>query len=341
METIKNLKIYKKFEELKNKHPKLVKYGGIAALVGTGIVVIALGVNIIAGPGKPEPPTVDDNEPQIEENQEMPAEPEVLATLTPAPNYGNNNIEVDQGTCVRLEPLKNAAYVEKITGNTYAEKILEDGDYVLIRHRNSSDTYFRYGYVPKENVRNLPNNKTSGVFPSSGYVYFTKNARIRNEANLKHDARNILTNAKQGSYGRIIGVIPGAEWENEHWIIVTYNGYIGLCLNTDVQYIDEYAMQEIMNREEHFVRITGTGVRFRTTPNLNANNVHATLNNGDTLTLIDEDAEWYHVFYGNKEGYISKQVNCIERVTRKATINGLDQLHFPTANEYTEENKTR
>ena len=313
------IKVYEDFKKFEKKHPILVKTGVVAATV---VLIVAL----TSTPVVPK-----------EENITIPTATSAPAKV-PAPpvqqvpeeDYYGYDLKVKVGTKVRLEPSQNGAYIETITNNEYANLIAIDGDYALISHQNSNDTYSRIGYVPLESTT-IPFKERfhSRVDSCLEYVYFTEdNVRIRNDMNADHSARNILVNAKRGDFARVIGVVPNPEWSDEKWYLVAYKGYIGYMKNENGNFISAEQMQEIIEQENQFIRITGVGINFRREAVKNQNNVITHLNKGDTVKIIGETPEWYYVSYNGIEGYISKTLTCIEKYSAKSIPKGISCLHF-------------
>lgn len=323
---MKNMTFYEKVKELSEKNPKKATLIKTSAVVGLVVVLIILIAHKpVSDVNLPEPtptPVVEmgDVRPPgsvIEEDKE-----------DEIPQYIGYDIMVDAGTRMRLEPMRESSYVETIGDTTVANLIAIDGEYALISHKNSTDSYTRLGYVPLDRISPISGELHPSAYTCNEYVNFTENkVRIRSSMDTDHNAGNIVVNGKKGDYGKIVAVIPGPEWSDETWYVVAYKNYIGYMHDKNGVFISTEQMQEILNRENIYLRITGTDVNFRSSPT-KGQNVTTKLNSGDTASLIDENTGWYHVIFNGVEGYISKEVTCIEKYSTKSIPDGVKFLHF-------------
>ena len=318
MENIKNLKVYKKIEDFVKKNPVVTAMAALTVVVSIVAVSIPHDTGIINT--SPIIPIVETREP-------IPRE-----TATPTPkkssNSGGHTVLINSGIRLRLEPSSDSEYIMTTLGGVAASLVGISDDYALVKYTDYAKDHTRLGYVPCDSISLFSSDVSPIASLDTCYVRFNKDgARIRNEMDENPNARNILINSKKGDYAKVLGVVSSSDLEKEDWYIVTYENFIGYMHGRNGEFISKEEMQTILDTEERLIKINGTNVNFRKTPS-KGNNVIMTLNKNDIVKVIAADSDWYYVEFNGVQGYLSKELTCIEEYTDKITPKGLEHLHF-------------
>ena len=256
-------------------------------------------------------------------------------------------ISVKPGTFIRIKPSNDQSHIVTAGKNNTGRLVVDDKEngWALIAY-NLGENDCRLGYVPSNSIIKLYGDAHGEVELSSGYLQFTEPVRIRNRMSTA-DGTALIT-AKADDCCQVIGENVADYWEDK-WYVVSYTGYdykgrlgtfIGYVCSDHIKFIPESKMKTAINQLYPAIRIKGNNVNFRKTQSMSGN-VKARLNSGDIALLIDENDDWYHVYYhmgqeGYQEGYISKTVDyCIERTSTRIVPDGLRHVDFDEESDLT------
>lgn len=303
-----------------NRLVKFVKeHKGAVIIVSTGVLIAGI---ILAGTSKPKevypvyvPPKPDIQEEEVEK---------VPRHIERNPFFVSYYVDVSKEQIIRLEPMREAKYVDKIGDNNEVELLYIDGDYALICYTDNNGLA-KLGFVETDRIINLENvglRYQANKMNMYGEI-ITDNCRIQNDRETNPDDYNILTRGKKGEYVKVIGELREG---NKTWYIVTYRSYIGYMDANNLKLISEELFNDTINT--NFVEIVGNNVRFRSSPKKDKNNILLELDKGVRLPVVGTDGNWYQVYYNGTYGYVSMQSDCTRLIIDEKNPPGLSQIHL-------------
>ena len=306
-----------------NRLVKFVKeHKGAVVIVSTGVLIAGIILASIDKPQKEVFPMYVPQETKIVETTKEPVHQEKN------PFYTTYYVRVALNQIMRLEPMSDGKFVDRIEGNNDVELLYIDGDYALICYTDSHGMD-RLGFVETDRIAHLEDvglRYQANKMNMYGEIT-NNNCRIQNNRDVGPDEPNILTRGKKGEFVKVIGEVREG---NKTWYIVTYRSYIGYMDPANLRLISEEEFNNTVNT--NFVEIVGTQVRFRSSPKKDKNNILVELDKGLRLPVIGTDGDWYYVYYNGTYGYVSMQSNCTRLVMEDTKPAGLSYLHLEKEN---------
>ena len=319
---VKNVKYYEGAERLKKEQKKTVLTRERILAGALVVIVLAVGGYLLGRSG---------NEKVLSNQNQTPTKIEVTDVTFKEEQreayYSYDDICIDVGTKLTLEPSETSSYVTTVDVSNHAKLIAIDYDYALVKYKNIDNKFERLGYVPIDKIHPLASKMIPTAAPCLEYVGFDGKTRIRDNS----EDGEIVATAYSGDYGRVVAFNQMPEWENnESWYIVTYNGHIGYMQGKNGEFINPDQMIEKLSTPCEVLEITGKNVNFRSYPSKDDRVERQKLNKGDVVILLDDTSnpEWYIVSYNGKTGYLSKELTCFLRYQTNILPKGLESLNF-------------
>ncbi len=309
---INNIKVDSKLVKFVKEHK------GPVVIVGTGVLITAIILSTSEKPKKEVFPMYVPPKVQVEEQVKEPVHKEK------DPFFTTYYVRVALNQIMRLEPMSDGKFVDRIEGNNEVELLYIDGDYALICYRDSHGME-KLGFVETDRIANLNEvglRYQAGKMSMYGEIT-NNNCRIQNNRDDDPYEANILTRGKKGEYVKVIGEIKEG---NKTWYIVTYRSYIGYMDPANLRLINEEEFNNTVNA--NYVETVGDNVRFRSGPKKDRNNILIELPKGTRLRVIAIDGDWYQVVYNGEYGYVSTQADCTRLIVEDTKPAGLTNLHI-------------
>ena len=308
---IGNIKVFDKMINFVKERPK-----DTVVIVGTGVLITALILSNIPSKPKEVFPYMPRPMERVEQQEEVIPQKKT--------SYMTYTVRVAENQIMRLEPRSDGKYVDKIVGNNEVDLLYVDGNYALINYTDNNGIA-RLGFVETERIAHF--DEVGPIYRADKLDMFAcinNNCRLQNDTFDDYDEPNILTRANKGEYVKIIGSIKEGK---ELWYIVIYRDYIGYMKPDNLTILSEEEFNSIINT--NYVEVVASKLRFRSSPNINDNNIIDKIPNGTKLPIISsKDKDWYYVYYNGEYGYVSKRSDCTKEIYENITPAGLANIHL-------------